>query len=89
MTQTLEPPIRVRRSEQVPPRERWPRVKLSPEDRPRCERCGTPYRVVSTPGAVAYYGPAECPGCGCRRRLRKRERRIDWDEMRRLFLGFD
>jgi hypothetical protein len=77
-----------RRSNQVPPRDQWPRERMSPNDRPRCS-CGEPLRPVSTLGAITYYGPATCPGCGHRRKLTKRERRIDWAALRAAYLGFD
>ncbi len=77
-----------RRSAQVPPRDRWPRERMNPADRPLCD-CGAPLRPVSTQGAVTYYGPATCPGCGTRRPLAKRERRIDWAALRSAYVGFD
>lgn len=46
-------------------------VRRRKEDRPRCGRCGTPYRAGSTHGPVTYYYPA----CRCvvpNRKMRRR-----------------
>jgi hypothetical protein len=81
-------PTTAGRSNQVPPRDQWPRLKQSPADRPACA-CGHILRPVSTQGPVTYYGPATCPGCGNVRPLTKRERRVDVAALRAAYVGFD
>lgn len=77
-------PPKLRRKRPLPPRHRWPRAKQPQSSRRPCPACGRLDRAVSSRQQITYYGPGHCV-CGQQRALRKVERPVDWETLRRLY----
>lgn len=73
-----------KRKAPLPPRARWPRAMQPQSARRPCAHCGRLDRAVSSRQQITYYGPTRC-ACGKCRSLRKVERPIDWQALRRVY----